>query len=393
MSQSVINYDPPSQQVPNIRTVYKIPRGIAVIPSTIKLLDILINPTDASGDKVTCYFPANSGIWSSIQQVELKVGDKPVDIFLSKQASAFRNTLGTPDLQNDIVSQLTGSSNNIYQDSTNQKEELIYNDVDSVSQCMEFNKILDYLNNRHIIDEGLSIMITWDSKMPVDWLLSPTATITSINIQPGYLSYESVLDHNLPKQDVVNFKQTIEEVILLPAITGGNNTTQQWEQRMNSLRGKYVSRVLFVNEPQADGIPDSIQNTFGRYCSMGQLAEFMNIVIDGQQKLTFKGFSNNAHKNGMLFDTFGPSSQSMAGWYLPKYDILDDFDAVSMSNYYSYLGAELDTFVDKELVIQYQRNNGTVSTPTFKNAMKLYMISEVWKQHDVNSGTTTYIKV
>ena len=414
MSTTVINYDPPTQLVPNVRTVYKIPRGIAVIPSTIKVLDILINPKDGSGNAVNCYFPALAGVWSAVSQIELLVGEKPVDLFLSKQASAFLNSLGNPDVQTNITSQLTGSSNNIYEKINDSNQLLQSIAVDSTAQALDLRKVLDYLNNRYIIEEGLSISITWDKDKLSDWLLRPTiagtstATVAaSVNIQSGYLSYETVMNHKFPEQKVVNFKQTIEEAIILDApgkdathANGQDNFLQQVEQRMNRLRDKFITRCLFVAEPRLTGgvgqdpVYTAVKNVYGKFCSVGQLSEYLNIVIDGNQKLTFKGFAQPAHKLALTTDSWGVGSSSLTSWYLPKNDTLVDSSNNELSNYYSYLGVELETFVNKECVIQYQRKSGQVGqNASVCSPLKLYMISQVLKQHDIASGRTTYIRM
>jgi len=394
MSLSVINYDPPSQQIPNLRTVYKIPKGISVIPSSIKLLNISITPLNASGNRVASYLPCLAGIWASVSQIELKVNDKPVDLFLSKQMSAFKNSLGNPDFQNNIVSKLTGSNNNIFQDLDLNRESLIALPADIVPQCMEFRLVLDYLNNRYLIDEGLSIQITWDTQR-LDWLLpgADAETPAGVNIVPGYLSYESVMNYKVPEQNLVNFKQTIEEAIIIPNITS-DDTQQLWEQRMNSLRDKFITRCLFVNEPIGQNSDiQNVKNTYGRYCSMGMLNEYLNIVIDGQQKLTFKGFSNPAHKLGMCYDVFGVGSSSTTSWFLPKLASLVDDENNALDNYYSYMGAEFNTFVNKEVVIQYNRTSTTASSnPSMGSQLKLYMISEVLKEHNTKTGVCTYVK-
>lgn len=401
MSQTVIMYDPPSQQQQNVRTVYKVQKGVSVVASTIKLTNLKINP-----NVTKCYFPAMGGAYLSLKQVELLIGDKPVDLFLSKQCINFKNSLGTPDYQYNILANLAGTSNNVYQDVELGKLTFSYYTVDDIAQCIEFKHMLDYLNNRMVIDEGLTIILTWDSSN-LDWLVTggdPTAqNPTSVNIDPGYLSYEVLTDHNLPKQDIVNFKQTIEEVVLLPAISLGpignlDNQTQLWEQRMNSLREKFVSRVLFVNEPL--GVLSDIANnklTFGRYASYGMNNEYINIVIDGNQRLTFKGFSNNAHKLAMTADTFGEGSSTMTSFFLPKDPAAVDITGESVNslqNYYSYLGVELNSFVEKECVIQYNRTSTVVADYPSSNApMKLYMISEVLKQHNTQTGVCSYVRV
>lgn len=406
MSLSVIMYDPPAQQQPNIRTVYKIQRGRKTISSTIKLTSLKINPKTADGEvPESCYFASMGGAYLSIKQVELLVGEKPVDLFLSKQAINFRNSLGSPDYQYDIVSMLTGSTNNIYQDLNEDKQGLLAPEVDSFTQSIDFKNMLDYLNNRYIIDEGLSIIITWDSSN-LDWLVNggtDSAPATSVSIDPGYLSYEVIETDNMPVQDVVNFKQTIEEAILIPAITNGaypdpvplDNTVQQWEQRMNSLRDKTIKRALFVSQPlgQNADITNEL-NTFGRYASMGMNNEFLNIVIDGSQRLTFKGFSNSAHKLAMTTDSFGKSSCSMSSFFNARVPSLVAEGGQPLKNYYSYLGVDLNTFVDKECVIQYNRTSATnADFPSLGAGLKLYMISEVLKQHNVKTGVCSYVRV
>jgi hypothetical protein len=394
MSLSVIMYDPPSQQQQNVRTVYKVQKGVSVVPSTIKLTNLKINPNVSK-----CYFPAMGGAYLSLKQVELLIGDKPVDLFLSKQCINFKNSLGTPDYQYNILTNLAGTSNNVYQDVELGKLTFSYITVDDIPQCIEFKHMLDYLNNRMVIDEGLTIILTWDSSN-LDWLLTggdPDAEKpTSVNIDPGYLSYEVLTDHNLPKQDIVNFKQTIEEVVLLPAVGDDDNQTQLWEQRMNSLREKFVNRVLFVNEPLGQ-LPDIANNqlTFGRYASYGMNNEYINIVIDGNQRLTFKGFSNNAHKLAMTADTFGEGSSTMTSFFLPKDPVAVDITGENtVQNYYSYLGVELNSFVEKECVIQYNRTSTVVDEyPSLDAPMKLYMISEVLKQHNTQTGVCSYVRV
>lgn len=393
---SVIHYDPVAQSVKNLRSVFKIPKGVAAIPATIKVLDIKINPKNAQGQDVECYFPANAGIWSAVRQIELLVGDKPVDLFLSKQASAFINTLGSPDVQKDITQPLSGSNNVVYQTpETPDAMTLSYIPVDAVPQCLELRKVLDYLNRRYIVEEGLSISITWDKDALSEWLVDQSSTVTSVDIFSGYLSYESIDGvHKFPEQKQVNFHQTIQETILVPAV-GGSNTVQYWEQRMNSLRGKTVTRSLFAVEPE--GSPTNtaaVRTTFGKLCSIGQLGESLNIAVDGATILTYKGFSSLAHKLAMTADSWGPSSAAQGAWYLGEEASLKDSKNQDLSNYYSYLGVDMQRYVDKEVVIQYQRKSADATEyPAQAGALKIHMISQVLKSHDLASGVCTYIKL
>lgn len=397
MSLSVIMYDPPAQQQPNIRTVYKIQKGVKVIPSTIKLTNLKINPTQTDGTPAPCFFAAMGGAYLSLKQVELLVGDKPVDLFLSKQAINFKNSLGSPDYQTGIVSPLSGSNNNVYQDLNKNLQNYTATTVDEIPQSIDFKYMLDYLNNRFIIEEGLTLILTWDSSN-LDWLVNCNSVqaeeVAKVNIDPGYLSYEVVEAENIPRQDVVNFKQTIEEAILVPAI-GADNTPQIWEQRMNSLRDKTIKRTLFVTQPLGTNsdITDE-QHTFSRYASMGMDNEYLNIVIDGSQRLTFKGFSNPAHKLALTSDSFGKSSCSMSAFFNAREESLEDLGGKTLKNYYSYLGVDLNTFVDKECVIQYNRSSATnADYPSLAAQLKIYMISEVLKQHNVKTGVCTYVRV
>lgn len=409
MSRSVIHYDPPAQQVKNTRVVFKVPRGVSAIPGTMKVLDIKIQPKNAQGQPVECYFPALAGIFSAVAQIELLVDDKPIDLFLSKQASAFFNTLGDPDVQFNINQPLTGSSNAIYEttaipvlDAASQVQTLRYIPVDSIPQCLDLKRVLNYLANRKIIEEGLSVSITWDKDRISEWLLDQSSAVTSIDIFPGYLSYESLEDHGFPEQPFVSFVQTIEEAIIIPANTT-DNFVQEVEQRMNSLRNKTVTRTLFVTEPQGTDSALKLQNvrkTYGKLCSIGQLGESLNIVVDGNQIMTFKGFSSAAHKVAMASDAWGPLSLSQSAWFLPKVaTLVDDTPPGSittgeLSNYGSYLGVDIAQYVDKELVIQYQRKSSTAASfPAQSAALKLYMISQVEKFHDVKSGVCTYVKL
>lgn len=401
MSLSQIMYDPPSQQQANVRTVYKIQKGVNVLPQSIKLVNLKINPTaviNGVSTAVDCFFAAMGGSYLSIKQVELLVGDKPVDLFLSKQMINFKNSLGSPDLQLDMNAPLTSSNNNVYQEVNLDKQALTYLTVDEIAQSIDFKKMLDYLNNRMLINEGLTIIITWDSSN-LDWLCTgnnaDSVQPEAVNIDPGYISYEVITgDVQMPSQKVVNFKQTIEEAILIPSISV-DDTIQYWEQRMNSLRDKFISRVLFVNQPlgtNAD-IGDE-QATFGKYASYGMNNEYMNIVIDGAQKLSFKGFSNAAHKLAMTNDTYGPQSSSMTSFYNAELPVLIDGGNQTMKNYNSYLGVELNTFVNKECVIQYNRQSSVNDAyPSLGAQLKLFMISEVVKQHNLETGVCTYLKV
>jgi hypothetical protein len=394
MSMSVIHYDPVAQSVKNLRAVFKIPKGVAAIPGTIKVLDIKIQPKDAQGNDVVCYFPANAGIWSAVRQIELLVGDKPVDLFLSKQASAFVNTLGNPDLQKDIAQPLSASNNVVYETPESPASmTLQYQPVDAISQALELRKVLDYLNRRYIVEDGLSVSITWDKDVFNEWLLDQSAAVSTIDIFPGYLSYESIEGpHKFPEQKTVAFHQTIQETILVPSI--GYGEIQYWEQRMNSLRGKTVTRALFAVEPEgAPANTTAVRGTFGKLCSVGQLGESLNIAVDGSQILTFKGFSSLAHKLAMTSDSWGVSSAAQGAWYLGETPSLRDSKNQGLVNYFSYLGVDMNRFVDKEVVIQYQRKSADILYPAQAAALKVHMISQVLKTHDLATGVCTYVRI
>lgn len=405
---SSIHYDPPSQQSA-YRTVFKIPKGVHVVPGTIKVLDIKVNPTGAGGAASTAYFPALAGVYSTVKMVELFVGGKPVDIYQSKQASAFINSLGNQDMQQCIASQLTSSSNNIVENLDNVgnaailtvRQNLNYVAIDSVPAALELKKMVDYLANRYICDEGIDVIITWDSDF-ASYCLDSAPAVTAVNIVPGFISYETVSDDAAklyPAQDKVLYRQTIEEQIVVDAIDDkGVDYLQQIQYRLNSLRAKTVLRSLIVTVPTGEPANTAaVRATYGKLCSIGQITPVYQLTVDGQTILTYKGSASSAHSLAMTQQAWGNSSSSVSSWFLPQIPTLVDSANNQLSNYYGYFGVNMGRYVDKEVVLEFSRrssseaNNDGYAAQVAK--LQLLMISQVVRMHDVKSGMISYPKM
>jgi hypothetical protein len=409
LKMSSIHYDPPSQQSA-YRTVFKIPKGVHVIPGTIKVLDIKVNPTGAGGAPSTAYYPALAGVYSTVKMVELFVGGKPVDIYQSKQASAFINSLGNQDMQQCIASQLSSSSNNIVENVDNDSnadiltinQNLNYVAIDSVPASLDLKKMVDYLANRYICDEGIDVIITWDSDF-ASYCLNSAPAVTAVNIVPGFISYETVSDEAAklyPAQDKVLYRQTIEEQIVVPEITDeqGINYLQQIQYRLNSLRAKTVLRSLIVTVPSdTPANTAAVRGTYGKLCSIGQLSSVYQLTVDGQTILTYKGSATPAHSLAMTQQSWGNSSSSVSSWFLPRVPTLVDATDEELSNYYGYFGVNMGRYVDKEVVLEFSRRSSSVADNVGYEAqvakLQLLMISQVVRMHDVKTGVISYPKM
>jgi hypothetical protein len=362
MSQvSQVHYDKPqshqgSSTGGTLQTRYVIPGGRQIISSSIKILDLKINPNRS------CKFPALVGAYSTIKRVQIRLNSKEVDVWTAKSVLPYLISMfGDNEYNKGMLSQVAMTGNNVVYDSNSKLLTLNRPNVDDRTATLNLSVYSDLLNKIGIINMPMEIIIDWET-LPTNFLLSNGGgAVDTFNILAPYLSYETLSAYEKAQPAQVEYTQWIEDQWSVPSIA--DNTQQQYEIRSNAFNNKYVHRLMLTNVPSSivNNAPSAdlvqLYGIFGSYMSVPMKQEIFNIARDGMNLLTFRNVSNDAVKLSVAHDTWGQGLFVTNAHMHTNASVLLDLSGSPLNGYASYGCCEISDFVRKELQITYRRTS------------------------------------
>lgn len=383
MSLTQVHYDRPRAHS-NTQTRFIIPRNRKVYTPSIRLLDIVVNPSK------DCYFPALVGAYSLIKRVQVSLNSVPVDLWEAQSSLPFLVAqMGDNEKQRGVVKELYLTGNNLTHDPNTNTMNLDRPLVDSSSASMKMIVYSDLLANLGIANDEIEIIIDWETNLKKCLLPADNGTpVTSINIPPMYLVYETFVG-DIPQPTQVYFRKWTEEQMVVSLVA--NNTLQTVELRSNAFNGKTVSRMLISNIPSSinSSTPKidstALYSVFGSYVSIPMVQEAFNIGKNGMTILSLRNVNNDSLKLAMTSDTWGDSN-FVSGAHLhlntPMLNVLNATFTSGLSQipqlngFASFGSVDISEKITKDMQFSYSRL-GNTTYETLSEQMLLVVDAEV----------------
>lgn len=383
MSLTQVHYDRPRAHS-NTQTRFIIPRNRKVYTPSIRLLDILVNPSK------DCYFPALVGAYSLIKRVQVSLNSVPVDLWDAQASLPFLVAqMGDNEKQRNVVKELYLTGNNVVHDPDNNTMILDRPLVDSSSASLKMIVYSDLLANLGVANDEIEIIIDWETNLQKCLLPADNGTaVTSINIPPMYLVYETFVN-DIPQPNEIYFRKWVEEKMVVSNVA--DNTLQTVELRSNAFNGKTVSRMLISNVPASINVQDAnedslaLYSVFGPYMSVPMIQEAFNVGKNGMTLLSLRNVNNDSLKLAMTSDTWGESNFISGGHLHLNKPMLDELNAKftsgtsqlqQLNGFASYGSIDISEKVTKDMQFSYRRL-GNTTYPTLSEQMLLVVDAEI----------------
>ena len=240
-----------------------------------------------------------------------------------------------------------------------------------MSIYIDVSFMLQYLQQRSVIDEGCTLLFEWADPSVCGYNYSFTT--------PPCLAIDEFLG-NVPSDPEVEhtFLTIIQDKLIVPP------NQNSFEKRLNAFYDEYIHNVYYYN------IQDKASNPLLN--PMAQTGEQLEITIDGRKLIPLKGINNDAKKLALLHDFSGEVS-------IPAYD-----SAVALNNAYysglynpnlginysgnwSYGCFALDRTINMDFTIAY---NITNNVPGTSSGYCLMILAEVLRTYNRETDKVGY---
>lgn len=394
MSLTQSHYDKPISHS-QYQTRYVIAKEKKVYSPSIKLLDIKANPDQ------DCYYPVLTGVYSLIKKLQVSLNSIPVDVWDAQQTLPYLIAeAGDNEQQKGIIRELYGTGNNVSYDVLLGKFFLDRPLVDQDgTTSLKLNVLSDLLNSIGVVNDEIEIIITWDTDV-TKCVCSKDSTVpvTSISIDPPYLTYETFNDEREQLKEFM-FRRWTEDQLYVPIATAG--VLQTTQMRSNAFNQKNLGRILMSNVPLTinAGTPaddaKNLYSLFSKYMSIPMIQESLNVAKNGAQVLTMRNIDNPSLKLALTHDTFGKASfVSGAQMHLQVPTLTELTEKFGVSNlqvlngFASFGSVEISDNVTKDLQFSMQRL-GSADYTTLNEAMLLIVDAEVNCMY--SNGSVSYV--
>ena len=378
MSQlTQIHYDKPVSHTSQ-QSVWRIPANSKVFSNSMKILDI--NPVTNQ----EAYFPLLLGVHALVKSVEVKLNSKSVDLWNSKLLLPYMLAQrADSERQFGVMRELYKTGNNLSYDNQSNLFSFTKDLVNDGSSTINLTLFSDLLAKIGIIDDTVELIVNWETNLSKVFIPSGT----TYTLDAPYLSYETV-DMDLKQPQVVYFRQYLTDQFSIPALTAvaDQSSTKRTELLSNAFNSKFVSKVMFVNQPNsvASDAPSvdlsDLYTQFGQYMSTPMIKESFNINVNGRSVFTSNSNTNDATKLSMCCDSWNNACLLSSAHFNTKAGIVDTISNVGKLNgFASFGGCELNQRINKQLQISYQRSSDLsgVATTAYNQPMVLSCIGEV----------------
>jgi hypothetical protein len=386
MSQlTQIHYDKPVSHTSQ-QTVWRIPANSKVFSNSMKVLDINVET-----DNPACY-PILLGVHALVKSVEVKLNSKSVDLWNSKLLLPYMLAQRADnERQFGVMRELYKTGNNVSYNNQTNLFTFVKDLVNDGSSTINLTLFSDLLAKIGIIDDTVELILNWETNKAKMFVPTGVA-VGTYTIDAPYLSYETV-DMDLKQPEVVYFRQYLTDQFSIPVVTAAadQTATRRTEVLSNAFNGKFVSKIMLVNQPVdvVNGSQDPASVTpnlsdlyaqFGQFMSTPMIKESFNVSVNGRSVFTANSNSNDASKLSMCCDSWGNACLLSLGHFNTKTGIVDNINNVGKLNgFASFGGCELNQRINKQLQISYQRTSDNTGVPTtaYNQALVLSCIGEV----------------
>jgi len=364
MSLTQVHYDRPRSHTAS-QTRFIIPANRKVYTPSLKLLDIVVNPSKA------CYFPALVGAYALIKKVQVSINSVPSDLWNAQQTLPYLVAqFGDNEKQRGIVRELYLTGNNVVNQPDSNTMVLDRPLVDSASASVKLMVYSDLLANLGVCNQEIEIIIDWEDKLYNCLVPADGGTpVTSVNIPQMYLVYETFVN-DIAQPNGIYFRKWVEEQMSVSTGTAGS--LQTVELRSNSMNDKTISRLLISNLPISinKGTPNAdakaLYNVFSKYMSVPMVQESFNIGKNGMTLLSLRNVNNDSLKLGMTNDIWGGAHFTTGAHLHKNLPMLNELNSQwtpsgapsaiqQLNGFASYGCVDISEKVTKDLQFSYSR--------------------------------------
>jgi hypothetical protein len=373
---------------PSCRVVFRIPKGQAVIPSSIKVVNLSFsNGSSPSG--IENKFNASYGVYEPLSYLLLRTsGDQISECRNPQDLARIMNCTGmTNDYIDGVYSLESGASTAMSIDTQTQLQTFrrALTNRQYVTQGyykMEFNRLLPVLDAMpEIMDCGFELTI----EMANSFKYADGVSLASIVLQ-----YDELRDYkHTAKAEKINFMEWLPEKVTLPAQLS-NDTMVAPQTRLLTYYGRTVDKLLMylVDAAEEDPILLSGNPDIG-------LAnpDAINLYINGQQFYPLLGLVNGYKQmqtaellGGMVFpynhliNTAATNGENYASDEPSVGDVLigginTDTDTANGDNVLNVVAFKLGGYTVKDLVLQISAYANAEALPANQTypALSVYM--------------------
>jgi len=369
METKTLLVDPQSHN--SQRTVFTIPAGLKVNAKKIRLCNFDISNVNGSG----IYFNHN-GVYSLLQKVSiLSLKGTQIDrvqnvdimgIRLAHQENAQQFSVSRQFSQQMCDSVYATNMGQVDLTEENQKD-----DASLISLYIDVSFMLQYLQQRSVIDEGCTLLFEWADP-------SVCGFNYSFNIPPC-LAVDEFLGNVPSDPDVEHtFLTIIQDKLIVPP------NQNSFEKRLNAFYDEYIHNVYYYN------IQDKASNPL--LSPIAQIGEQLEITVDGRKLIPLKGINTDSKKLALLHDFSGEvclpgydsamalNNTTYAGFYNPNLGI-------TYGGKWSYGCFALDRTINMDFTVSYHT---TANVPGGSSGYCLMILAEVLRTYNRQTDKVGY---
>ena len=357
------------------RTLWRIPAGVKYLTQKLRAINFRVT----NNSSLPIYFRQN-GIYELIKQISVEnfngvVIDSITSMdYLGQRMTHMENgtsqMFGRQMFQNMCLSVTNPLMGQLALTEIQGKD-----DVTKIWAHIDISFALQYLQARMVANEGLQVVITWNTDYTQTWGFDGIPV----------LAFDEVLAPiPVDKAQNVVFNTIIPDRLDI-LVSGGTDQPVQQITRLNSFFQQYIKNLYYFN-----ATPNSQEDspfTYWQYSPFATKNEKFAIVIDGRKILTLQGIDTDAKKLASFSDWTGSAGlPGVASYYADitanevKWGLYNPNLAQKMSGNLSFGALGINQFVNSDITIDY---SGT-SNGSF--AQVIFFLAEVARVYNIQTG-------
>jgi len=357
------------------RTLWRIPAGVKYLTQKLRAINFRVT----NNSSLPIYFRQN-GIYELIKQISVEnfngvVIDSITSMdYLGQRMTHMENgasqMFGRQMFQNMCLSVTNPLMGQLALTEVQGKD-----DATKIWAHIDISFALQYLQARMVANEGLQVVITWNTDYTQTWGFDGIPV----------LAFDEVLAPiPVDKAQNVVFNTIIPDRLDI-LVSGGTDQPVQQITRLNSFFQQYIKNLYYFN-----ATPNSQEDspfTYWQYSPFATKNEKFAIVIDGRKILTLQGIDTDAKKLASFSDWTGSAGlPGVASYYADitanevKWGLYNPNLAQKMSGNLSFGALGINQFVNSDITIDY---SGT-SNGSF--AQVIFFLAEVARVYNIQTG-------
>ena len=357
------------------RTLWRIPAGVKYLTQKLRVINFRVT----NNSSLPIYFRQN-GIYELIKQISVEnfngvVIDSITSMdYLGQRMAHMENgasqMFGRQMFQNMCLSVTNPLMGQLALTEVQGKD-----DATKIWAHIDVSFALQYLQARMVANEGLQIVITWNTDYTQTWGFDGIPV----------LAFDEVLAPiPVDKAQNVVFNTIIPDRLDIEVVGGIAQPVQQIT-RLNSFFQQYIKNLYYFNATPNSQLDAPF--TYWQYSPFAAKEEQFSIVIDGRKILTLAGIDTDAKKLASFSDWTGSAGlPGVASYYADitantvKWGLYNPNLAQKMNGNLSWGALGINQFVNSDITIEYQ----ATSNGSFPQV--IFFLAEVARVYNIQTG-------